>query len=52
MKESFKNALNLIPNGVVLINLQSLEIDFANKELFDLVGAPKEERSHGSHGYV
>jgi hypothetical protein len=38
MKESFRNALNLIPNGVIMINLLSMEIDFANKELFELVG--------------
>jgi hypothetical protein len=41
-KESFKNALNMIPNGVIMINLLSLDIDFANKELFELVSTQKD----------
>jgi c-di-AMP phosphodiesterase-like protein len=44
VKESFRNALNLIPNGVIMINLHSLEIDFANKELFELVGTQKDDK--------
>ena len=38
MKESFRNALNLIPNGVILINMLNLDIEFANKELYELIG--------------
>jgi hypothetical protein len=38
------NALNLIPNGVLMINLHSMNIDFANQELYELVRTPLEEQ--------
>jgi PAS domain-containing protein len=49
-KESFRNALNLIPNGVIMINLLKMDIEFANKELFELVKSPKEREEAGGGG--
>ena len=37
MQETFKNTLNLVPNGVLLIDIKSKEITFANKEMEELV---------------
>jgi hypothetical protein len=36
-EESFKKALNLLPNGVILLDLVSSKIEFANNELHSLV---------------
>ncbi len=37
MKETFREALNMVPNGVALINLDTMAIDFANKELNEML---------------
>jgi len=37
---TFKNTLGLLPNGVLIIDITSQKITFANREMMTLVGAP------------
>lgn len=39
MRETFKNTLDLIPNGVLIMSTDENKITFANKEMHSLVGA-------------
>ena len=40
----FKNTMNLVPNGVIVVDVKTKAIIFANKELWDML-AIKEEGS-------
>lgn len=40
MNSTFKNTLGLLPNGVLIINLKTKNITFANKEMMTLVIPP------------
>ena len=37
VNSTFKNTLGLLPNGVLIINLKTKNITFANKEMMTLV---------------
>lgn len=39
MNATFKNTLGLLPNGVLIIDITSQKITFANREMMTLVGA-------------
>lgn len=38
LKETFKGTLDIIPNGVVIIDIKTKEITYANKEIKSIVG--------------
>ena len=42
MSETFKNTLDLIPNGVIIMDISANQIIFANKEMHSLVDAEVE----------
>ena len=46
MSETFKNTLDMIPNGVLIMNLQSSEIEFANKEMLKMAGAKEQTTNY------
>ena len=39
LSEMFKSTLDVIPNGVLLIDLQTKTITFANREMEEILGA-------------
>ena len=38
MSEVFQNTLDMVPNGVLIIDIKSKQITFANHEMVDIVG--------------
>jgi hypothetical protein len=40
MKNTFINSLDMVPNGILILNLGKQAVTFANKELFSILGAP------------
>jgi hypothetical protein len=40
VNSTFKNTLSLLPNGVLIIDLKTKNITFANKEMMALVMPP------------
>lgn len=40
----------MIPNGVLIMNLQSSEIEFANKEMLAMAGAEESQRFNDLDG--
>ena len=43
---TFKNTLDLIPNGILLIDIKSQKITFASREMKTLVGATEDESDY------
>lgn len=39
IQNTFKNSMNMIPNGVLLINKVTKGIEFANNEILKITGA-------------
>lgn len=38
MNDTFKSTLDLIPNGVLILNIKQDQITYANKEMLSIVG--------------
>ena len=50
MTEMFQNTLNIIPNGVLIIDIKEKLITFANKGMANIVSGPLglEDKTHFS----
>jgi len=45
LNDTYKNTLDIIPNGVVIIDIETKEITYANKELKTIVGDKSDSNS-------
>ena len=43
INNTFKNTLGLLPNGVVIIDLKTQQISYANSEMIWMLGAQNEQ---------
>jgi nitrogen-specific signal transduction histidine kinase len=48
LSKTFCNALDLIPNGVLIIDIKSKKITFANKEMESIVGVNAQRNADSS----
>lgn len=46
MQETFKSTLDLIPNGVIIMDMESNRLSFANKEIHTIVGAQSQDSEY------
>lgn len=41
IKQNFQNTLDIIPNGILLIDIKTQKIEYANAEMKKIVGCPQ-----------
>lgn len=46
MNAIFKSTLDLIPNGILLIDIKTQQINFANKEMKGFIAANEDEEDY------